>query len=63
MIKKSMKNRKGSQGFNDEFVRNVVIFEVHNSSSRTDNLKNYFLIFGEGDTSGINGSFGVREKN
>ena len=36
---------------------------LDNSSSRTDNLKNYFLIFGEGDTFGINGSFGVREKN
>ena len=43
---------------------------VDNSSSHTDklllkiikNLKNYFLILGEGDTFGINGSFSVREK-
>ena len=70
MIKKSMKNGKSSWGFNGEFVRNVIIFGVDNSSSHTDklllkiirNLKNYFLILDEGDTFGINGSFSVREK-
>ena len=34
---------KGSWSFNDDFVRNVVIFRVDNSSSSdTDNLKNIF---------------------
>ena len=36
---------------------------VDNSpSSHTDNLKNDFLILGEGDTFGTNGSFGASEK-
>ena len=35
-----------------------MIFCVDNcASSHTDNLKNDFLILGEGDTFGINGSF------
>ena len=54
---------KGSWSFNDNFVRNFIIFGVGNSSSsHTDNLKNDFLILGEGDTFGINGSFGEPEK-
>ena len=37
---------------------------VGNSSScHTHNLKNNFLILGEGSTFGINGSFGASEKN
>ena len=52
---------KGSWSFNDEFARNVIIFGVDNSSSsHTD--KNDFLVLGEGDTCGINGSFGTPEK-
>ena len=55
---------KGSLIFNDKFVRNVIIFEVdNNSSSHTDNLKNDFLILGEGETFGINGSFSAPKKN
>ena len=39
---------KGSQTFNDNFARNVIIFGVDNSSSsHTNNLKNDFLILGE----------------
>ena len=38
------------------------MFGIDNSStSHTDNLKNDFLILGEGDTFGINGSFGAPE--
>ena len=54
---------KGSWSFNVDFARNATIFRVDNSSSSdTDNLKNDFLILGEGDTFGINGSFGASEK-
>ena len=62
MTKKIMKNGKGSWGFNDEFIRNIIIFEVANSSSHNDNFKNYFLILGEGDTFGINESFYLQGK-
>ena len=34
----------------------------NSSSSHTDNCKNDFLVLGEGDTFGINGSFGAPEK-
>ena len=54
---------KGSWSFN-VFARNVIIFGVGNSSSsHTEYLKNIFLILGEGDTFGINGSFGAPEEN
>ena len=54
---------KGSWSFNDDFARNVIIFGVDNSSSsHTDHLKNDFLILGEGDTFGIDGSFGTHKK-
>ena len=53
---------KGSWSFSDDFARNGMIFEADNSSSsHTDNLKNDFLILGEGDTFGINSSFGAPE--
>ena len=40
-----------------------MIFGVHtSSSSHIDNHRNKFLILGEGDTFGINGSLGVPEK-
>ena len=42
----------------------LVIFDVDNSSSsHTDNRKNDFLVLDEGDTFGINGSFGAPGKN
>ena len=54
---------KSLWSFSDDFARNVIIFGIDNSSlSYTDNLKNYFLILGEGNTFGINSSFGVPEK-
>ena len=50
--------------FGNEAARNVIIFGVGNSSSsHTDilkmkkNLKNDFLILGEGSTFRVNGSF------
>ena len=54
---------KSEWSFGNDFARNVIIFGVDNiSSSHTDNLKNDFFILGEGDTFGINGSFGAPEK-
>ena len=54
---------KGGWSFGNDSAKNVIIFEVDNtSSSHTDNLKNDFLILGEGPTFGINGSFGASEK-
>ena len=45
---------KDSWSFRDDFSRNVIIFGVDNSSSsHTDNLKNDFIILGDGDTFGI----------
>ena len=53
----------GSWNFGNNFVRNVIIFDVDNSlSSHFDNRKNKFLILGEDPTYGINGSFGSLEK-
>ena len=53
----------GEWKFGNEFARNVVIFGVDSSSSsHTDNCKNDFLVLGEGDTFGINRSFGAPEK-
>ena len=49
--------------FDNNYARNVITFGVDNtSSSQTDNLKNNFIILGEGDSFGINGSFGAPEK-
>ena len=54
----------GWWGFDNDTVRNVINFGVDNSSSSySDNSKNNFLILGEGQTFGINGSFGWPEKN
>ena len=55
-------DRKGSWSFNDEFARNVIFGIDNSSSSHTDNLKNDFLKLCVGDTFGINGIFGVPEK-
>ena len=50
---------EGSCSFGNDFVRNVVIFEVDNSSlSHSDNRKSNFLVSDEGSTSDINNSFG-----
>ena len=54
---------KGSWSLNDDFAWNFLAFEVDNSSSLlTDNIKNDFLILGNTDTFGINGSFFAPEK-
>ena len=50
--------------FCNGFARNIVILVVDNtSSSHVDNLKNNFLVFGEGLTEGINEGVGAAEKN
>ena len=41
---------------------NNIIFGVNSSWSHGNNLKNNFLVLGEGDTFGINGSFGATRK-
>ena len=54
---------KGDWSFGNDYARNVITFGVDNSSSsHADNLKNNFLILGEGDTFSINGSFAAPEK-
>ena len=54
---------KGEWSFDNDYARNVIIFGVDNSSpSHADNLKNNFLILGEGDNISNNGSFGAPEK-
>ena len=54
---------KDSWSFGNDYARNVVIFGVDtSSSSHIDNPQNKFLILGEGDTFGINGSFGAQDK-
>ena len=46
------------------YARNVAIFSVDNSSSSRNNYLKYdFLILGEGDTFGINGSFGAQKNS
>ena len=42
---------KGSQSFNNDFARNVIIFLIDNSSScHTDNIQNNFSTVGKGLT-------------
>ena len=49
--------------FDNDTARNVIIFDVDNSSSsHSDNQKNDFLVFGKAPTFGINGRFGTPEK-
>ena len=56
-------DRKGEWSFGNDYATNAIIFGVdNNSSSHADNLKNNFLVLGEGDSFGINGSFGAPEK-
>ena len=50
--------------FSNYYARNVIISGAYNSSSsHADNRKNKFLVLNEGDTFGINGSFGTPEKS
>ena len=52
-------DRKGEWSFGNDPARNVIIFGVDNSSSsHTDNLKNDFLMLGDGPTFGVYGRFG-----
>ena len=54
---------KGDWNFVNESARNVINFAVDDSSLyHTDNCKINFLVFGEGDTFGSNGSFDALEK-
>ena len=49
--------------FCNKTARDIIILGGDNSlSSDTDNLKNDFLLLGQGPTCGINGSFGILEK-
>ena len=56
-------NGKGEWNFGNDCARNVIFGVDNSSSSHTDNQKNEFLILDEGDTFGINGSFGAPEKD
>ena len=54
---------KGTWNFGNDFAKNVVIFDVDNSSlSHADNHKINFSVLDEGLTHGINGSFGAPAK-
>ena len=50
-------DRKGKWNFGNAFARKVIIFGVD-----TNNRKNDFLVLGEGDAFGNDGSFGSSEK-
>ena len=53
----------GSPSFGNDFARNVIIFDIDNSSSsHTDNRKNNFLVLGAGPIRDINDSTGSTEK-
>ena len=55
---------EGSWSFDNGYARNVVIFDVDNSSSsHTDNWKNNFFVLCERPTQGISDSTGLAEKN
>ena len=63
IVKNSNKEMWVYSDYGKGAFRDLVIFGVHNSlSSHTDNLKNNFLILGEGSNFGINESFGSPEK-
>ena len=49
--------------FGNDFVRNVKVFRVDNSSSsHSDNFKNNFLVIGEGPSDDFNGSVCTAEQ-
>ena len=48
----------GSQSFDNNFAKNIILLGVNNSSSsHSENWKNNFLVLNEVPTYGINGSF------
>ena len=48
----------GSQSFDNNFAKNIILLGVNNSSSsHSENWKNNFLVLGEVPTYGIDGSF------
>ena len=50
--------------FGNDYARIAIIFSVDNSSSsHADNYKNNVLMLSDGDTFGIDGSFGSPEKS
>ena len=52
-----------SWNFCNDITRNVVIFDVDNSSSsHADSYNNNFVVLGEGPTYGITGGFSSQEK-
>ena len=54
---------KDSWSFGNGFTRNVVTFDVDNSSSHhTDNCNNNFLVLDERETSGVYENFGAPDK-
>ena len=54
---------KGEWSFGNYTARNIIIFRVDNSSSsHRDNLKNDFLMLGDGPSFGVDGRFGASEK-
>ena len=56
-------HEKDEWSFDNDTAKNILICDVNNSlSSHADNLKNYFVVFGEANTFGINGSFGAPEE-
>ena len=55
--------KKVTRNFVNDTSRNVVIFDVDNSSSsHIDNSKNNFLVLGKGPVESINGSVGAVER-
>ena len=53
-------DEKDTWDFLNDYAKNVIIFSFDtSSSSHADNGKNIFLVLGEGDTFGINGSFSL----
>ena len=48
----------GSQSFDNNFAKNIILLGVNNSSSsHSENWKNNFLLLGEVPTYGIDGGF------
>ena len=53
----------GSWSFDNDFARNVIIFDVDNTSTcLTGNCKNNYLVLSEGPTDDINGNVSTAEK-
>ena len=57
-------DKASSWSFDNDFVRNIIIFGIDNtSSSHSENRKNNFLVLGEGPTDGTNDSIGVAKRS